>query len=38
MSDRVPSYRRKKTKTGIYAVVTLPDGLREQLLWLGFGQ
>jgi integrase len=27
MSDRVPSYRKKKTKAGIYAVVTLPDGM-----------
>jgi integrase len=27
MSDRIPSYRKKKTKTGTYAVVTLPDGL-----------
>lgn len=28
MSDRrVPSYRRKVTKTGTYAVVTLPDGV-----------
>jgi hypothetical protein len=26
-SDRVPSYRRKKTKSGTYAAVTLPDGL-----------
>jgi len=28
MSDRVPAYRKKKTKTGAYAVVTLPDGMR----------
>jgi hypothetical protein len=27
MSDHVPSYRKKKTKTGTFAVVTLPDGL-----------
>jgi integrase len=26
MSVRVPTYRKKKTKTGILAVVTLPDG------------
>ncbi len=26
MSDHVPSYRRKRTNTGIYAVVTIPDG------------
>ncbi len=26
MSTRIPSYRRKKTTTGDYAAVTLPDG------------
>jgi integrase len=26
-TDRLPSYRRKKTTGGVYAVVTLPDGL-----------
>ena len=26
MSDRIPTYRRKITKNGVYAVVTLPDG------------
>jgi len=26
MSDRIPTYRKKKTKNGIYGVVTLPDG------------
>jgi integrase len=26
MSDRIPTYRKKKTANGIYAVVTLPDG------------
>jgi integrase len=26
MSDNVPRYRKKTTKSGIYAVVTLPDG------------
>jgi hypothetical protein len=25
MSDRIPSYRKKATKTRVYAVVTLPD-------------
>jgi len=27
MSDRVPTYRKKPTKTGTFAVVTLSDGL-----------
>jgi integrase len=26
MSDRIPSYRKKKTTTGVYAAVTLSDG------------
>ena len=28
MSDRIPTYRRKKTTTGVYAAVTLRDGPR----------
>ncbi len=28
MSDRIPTYRKKKTVNGVYAVVTLRDGLR----------
>jgi integrase len=27
LSDKIPSYRRKKTNSGVYAAVTLPNGL-----------
>src|SRR5688572_1744667 len=30
MTDRIPSYRKKKTRNGNYGVVTLPDGLRNR--------
>jgi integrase len=39
MSDRIPTYRKKKTRTGTYAVVTLPDGFggRRDVLLGHFG-